>query len=248
MTNNLLSNNIYKYSTNELTFYNWIAAKVPVVEKVRVLELGSGSGELWESLMGKFKNSQIILSDTSEERLLEARKKLHMHNFNFKVIDPHKINYNDAIFEVVIANHNLFFAKDLKMVLSEIKRVLRPGGIFICTTNSTDHLRELSNLLENFGINSYFEKGIINTFDFENGEKKLNKYFEVVFSEKFANVLEIPDIGSILSYLRSFDDHKINLLLQVRMMDVVKAISEQMVEKGSFTITALPSMFICLRR
>ena len=37
-------------------------------------------------------------------------------------------------FDIVIANHVLFYCEDLEKVCSEIKRVLKPGGRFVGST------------------------------------------------------------------------------------------------------------------
>jgi hypothetical protein len=60
-------------------------------------------------------------------------------------IDIEAIQYPDASFDVVIANHVLEHVKHPDAALSEVRRVLRSGGRFIC---QTPFARRLSKTLE----------------------------------------------------------------------------------------------------
>jgi ubiquinone/menaquinone biosynthesis C-methylase UbiE len=239
---------IYQYSINPQTFNQWLSYKIPVVDNVRVLELGSNSGVVWNDLKNRFINSKVTICDDNQRRLDFAKSNLLNYNFDFVKSEFHNLPFEDGELDVVVSNHNLYRSKDLRKVLEEVQRVLRSGGIFIATTNSKKHLQELSDLMTPFGIAGYFERGLINTFDFENGEHRLEDYFEVVSSEIFENVLNVNDIASILSYLKSLDDSQINLLLKVRRLEIINFINKIIQAQGAFKITARPGVFICLRK
>jgi len=239
---------IYEYSINNQTFNQWLASKIPDVDKVKVLELGSNSGLVWHDLKDRFRNSQIIICDDNPKRLEVASKNLSGQGFEYKRTEFHKLPFEDSELDLVVSNHNLYRSKDLRKVLSEVNRVLRDGGIFVVTTNSTRHLKELSDLMTPYGVDNFFGKGLINTFDYENGADKLDEYFEVVAQSLYENVMPVNDIASILSYLKSLDNPQINLLLQVRRMELISYISNIIVNEGSFRITARPGMFICIKR
>lgn len=62
-----------------------------------------------------------------------------------ETIDLEAISYPDATFDVVIANHMLEHVNRPVVALSEVRRVLRGGGRFIC---QTPYARRLSTTLE----------------------------------------------------------------------------------------------------
>lgn len=77
-------------------------------------------------------NSEIILSDFSPNMLKCAKNNLENLDckFKYKKINAEDIPYDDESFDVVIAEHMLYFVTDIEKALSEIKRVLKPNGIF----------------------------------------------------------------------------------------------------------------------
>lgn len=50
----------------------------------------------------------------------------------------------------MIANHVLFYCKDVDRVCSEVGRVLKPGGRFVCGTYGVAHMQEVSRLVTQF--------------------------------------------------------------------------------------------------
>ena len=70
--------------------------------------------------------------------------------FTFRTFDCHRIPFPDASFDLVIANHVLFYCSDILQVCREVCRVLVPGGTFCCSTYGTDHMQEIGQLVQKF--------------------------------------------------------------------------------------------------
>jgi ubiquinone/menaquinone biosynthesis C-methylase UbiE len=113
----------YSPETEELKSY--------VKERERVLDLGCGTGRLYEI----FKNKNIDYAgiDFSENLVRIAREN---YGNMFVVGDilslPFSDNYFDSVWAVAVLHH-IPMGKLRKRALSEIKRVLRPGGRIIAT-------------------------------------------------------------------------------------------------------------------
>jgi SAM-dependent methyltransferase len=60
----------------------------------------------------------------------------HQSNVNFVKGDAHKLPFQDNSFDVVTCQTVLIHLKDPKMALSEMKRVVKKGGIVICSEPS----------------------------------------------------------------------------------------------------------------
>ena len=86
-----------------------------------------------------------MLSDFSEGMLEQARQNLKssLSLFQFNVIDAQSIPFDNASFDIVIANHMLYHVPNRSKAFSEIKRVLKPSGRFYSSTGGCTHLKEL---------------------------------------------------------------------------------------------------------
>ena len=71
-------------------------------------------------------------------------------SFKFNTFDCADIPYRNNYFDIVLANHVLFYCDNIESVLKEVKRVLKPGGVFICATYGASHMKEISDLVTEF--------------------------------------------------------------------------------------------------
>ena len=85
-------------------------------------------------------NISVTLTDISYGMIKDATRNIGEDDkrFTYEIMDAHRLYKLDDSFDVVIANHVLFYCDDLDMVCREIKRVLKPGGTFICSTYSDE--------------------------------------------------------------------------------------------------------------
>lgn len=86
--------------------------------------------------------------------LRDTRRAIHANvktsRFDFQVFDCERIPYPDNSFDLVIANHILFYCKNLTSVFEEISRVLKTGGTFVCSTYGAAHMKEINELVSEF--------------------------------------------------------------------------------------------------
>jgi ubiquinone/menaquinone biosynthesis C-methylase UbiE len=175
-----------KFSTRKGVFHHWLFDHLQAPENAKVLELGVGSAKLWQMNRERIPQGwTITLSDISEGMLEDAKKNVAdiAGTFSFRVVDAQAIPFEDDTFDVVLANHMLYHVPDVDKAVSEIRRVLKSGGHFYATTNSSTHMKELDDFVEEHmasklpGVFSRFD---ISGFVLENGEEKLSKYFDNV--------------------------------------------------------------------
>ena len=124
-----------KYSINPIGWFNWLFEQINFSKVTRLLEVGCGNGELWENRQLNLRNRDIYLSDISSGMIDDLKKKLNnSKDFSYLVIDCHQIPFKDGYFDAVVANHVLFYLKDIDLGLKEITRVLNEQGILYCST------------------------------------------------------------------------------------------------------------------
>jgi len=97
------------------------------LEKCKVLDIGTGSGHIAHELSKSVKNMSSV--DIVDER---KEKK----GYEFLAVKDESLPFDDETFDVVITNHVVEHTPDQNKHLSEIYRVLKPGGtIYLATTN-----------------------------------------------------------------------------------------------------------------
>ncbi len=107
-----------------------------VTPKSYVLEIGSGTGRYTGLALSL--GAQVIASDISEFSLnLLAKRYKYPRNLQIKVEDMELLSFDDNVFDVVISAGSLSYG-DNWLVLQEVRRVLKLGGVFICV-DSLNH-------------------------------------------------------------------------------------------------------------
>ncbi len=196
-----------EYSSNKEGWFRWLYRMADIKSGERVLELGCGDGSFWKQNLDRIPdNLDITLTDISDGIVHETARTLVIPNsrVTYKVIDAQKIEESENSFDVVIANHMLFYCDDLPRVLSEIKRVLKPNGRFICSTYSSAHMKEIRKLVQSFddrialSLDNLYEK-----FGKENGKEILSKYFSDIEWKQFEDNLTVTRPEPLIAYIMS---------------------------------------------
>jgi len=107
------------------------------VQDKNCLDYGFGTG--YGTFMLADNAERIIGIDINEDAFQYANKNYSKPNLFFKKIDgSSKLPFDDAAFDIVISFQVIEHIKDVNNYLSEIKRILRKNGKFICTTPNRD--------------------------------------------------------------------------------------------------------------
>lgn len=232
------------FSVNPEGWFPWLFRQMPLKPGMHVLELGCGNGALWlENLSQIPSEISILLSDSSEGMVREVQHKLSEdQRFSFQTIEMDHIPYPDQSFDLVIANHVLFYSNELDQTLKEIRRVLKPEGTLAASTYGAKHMKEITQLVQEF--NSEIRLAAENLYDqfgLENGEAILKPYFGSVISRRYEDSIEISEADPLISYILSCHGNQNRLLL-----DHYKEFHEYVekkIEKG-FHITKDAGMFL----
>jgi len=100
----------------------WLEKKIPIRSKDKILQVGGGAFDMINFLGGK-RFAVDPLADF-------YKKKFHLDykNIKFEKGVGESLHYKDGNFDVIILANMLDHVSDPKKVLSEVKRVLKPGG------------------------------------------------------------------------------------------------------------------------
>jgi len=101
---------------------------------VKILEIATGTGRYGISMAKDFPESEVYLTDISEESLDLAKRlaeDMNIKNVVFKKEDILNLSYDDNSFDLVVNEGIVHMCPDANKAIAEILRVLRPGGIMI---------------------------------------------------------------------------------------------------------------------
>lgn len=93
----------------------------------KILDLGAGTGAVAKYILKKNAGSDLVAVDICENML----DKISDSRIKKICTDVRKLPFEDMSFDFIVSRQCLHYVEDLDQVLSEVSRVLKPGGIFV---------------------------------------------------------------------------------------------------------------------
>lgn len=163
----------------------------------------------------------------------------------FETEDCQSLSYGDETFDGVIANHVLFYVKNLSQALKEIHRVLKPGGMFYCSTYGREHMKEITFLVQEFDPRiTLSEVALYELFGLENGQALLEEIFSCVDKVMYDDYLMVTEAEPLLDYILSCHGNQSEILSQ-RQLEFKRFLQKKIEEKGGIRITKKAGVFLC---
>jgi SAM-dependent methyltransferase len=189
----------------------------------RFLEVGCGWGAFAARAVAELR-ADVLAVDISPRMVELARAR----GVDSSVADVCALPFADGAFDCVAANWMLYHVADLDRGLSEIARVLRPGGRLVAATNGLQHLGELWALV---GRDRATEPV---RFFAETGEAFLTPHFTAIERRDTVRTITFPDAGAVRARIASSVAHKA-LASRVPELD------------GPFRATAVQVVFVATK-
>lgn len=170
----------------------------------RVLDVATRYGEFALKLRGGLCGySKIIGIDNDPAAVSEAEKRCPGSGIAFQVMDARHMDFEDDSLDTVCISNSLHHLRNPREVLLEMKRVLRPGGLYIINEMFWDHQTkarqthvllhhlggEIDTAMGNYHAKTYSKKELAALFDMlELTDKNIFEDFETdpVLAEKLA--------------------------------------------------------------
>lgn len=152
----------------------------------RAIDLGCGYGWFEEGMksgIGK-KLKLIVGIDCLQENkpfFIQHAKEVAVDAVFLKRKLLNRIDFPADYFDLAICAYALYFFPE---ILSEVKRILRKGGIFLVVTHSESMLEEGKQFFDFRNLRTVIER-----FSAENGENILKKYFRNITAADYPNSL-----------------------------------------------------------
>ncbi len=194
-----------RFSKNKKGWFTWIYERLNLRDGMNILEVGCGDGTLWKGLNIPEKIS-LTLTDISEGMIRDVRKVFGEDRKYLRLLscDCQAVPFEDNTFDLVVANHVLFYCGDVEKACREIYRVLKPGGRVIAATYGKHHMEEINRLVLGFDERIVLSSQCLyERFGKENGGSILEKMFKEVCWEEYEDSLCVNEPEPLISYILS---------------------------------------------
>lgn len=250
------------YSVNKEGWFPWLYREMKLKSGMKILEVGCGNGALWVENSDNIptgRGTSIVLSDISGGMLQDAakaifaeveRKSVPTNVINrlkkvisFEEFDCNTIPYPDDSFDVVIANHTLFYCDNPEDASKEIRRVLKPGGVLYASTYGQKHMREITELVKGFDERiDLSATDLYSIFGLDNGADILEKYFDNVEKYLYDDALIVDKAEPLLEYIMSCHGNQ-NQYIVDKYKDFKSYIERKVSYRKGFKITKEAGFF-----
>lgn len=193
------------YSRPQVDFHDWVLDSIRWLGDEWVLDVGAGPGNYCDAIQARIPNGQLVMGDLSFGMAQQAQE---MASCSVLTFDAQDLPFPDGMFDVVLANHMLYHVPDIDRALLELRRVLRPGGCLVASTNSTGHhLTEFDTLARRactlLGYPKQKFKAPHTAFSLENGGTILARHFRAVARYDLPSAFHFNEVEPVLAYIDS---------------------------------------------
>ena len=130
---------------------NWGLSFIPFKNGWTMLDIGCGGGATIQRLLKRSDVAKVYGLDISEQSVTKARE-LNADLLGKQVFieqgSATKLPYKNEQFDLVTAVETVYFWPNLPACLQEVKRVLKPGGIFAIIVEVVDSNSKWTNVVE----------------------------------------------------------------------------------------------------
>lgn len=234
-----------RFSRNPLGWQAWLFGLLPLAGAARVLDVGCGTASIWLQHAADLpRDMELWLTDFSKGMLDGARRGAEKRGLaaQFAVMNAEELTLAEDSVDVLLASHMLYHVPDRGRAIAEFRRVLRPEGIAVVTTNGREHLRQLIDLMARSAA-ALSADDLIEQFGLENGASQLGEAFNDVRRIDYDDGLDVNDAEAIIRYLRSMPGAE---QLGDDAVSAVRAVVQGAIDRdGAFRITKQSGAFLC---
>ena len=181
---------IWRPPVDGVTPQDLVIAELGHREPTSILEIGCGTGALAERIHTSLPAASMLATDQSA-RMVELTA---ARGVPAVIADADDLPFAAGSYQAVVAAWMLYHVPRIDHTLTEVRRVLADGGVFIAVTNGNDHLAGL--------LGAAGASGSPYQFGRENGEALLRHHFGTV-EARHLTPLAVANHAEAVRYLAS---------------------------------------------
>jgi SAM-dependent methyltransferase len=197
-----------------------VLSRLDLPAGARIVDLGCGYGRYEERLAAWPSPVEAIGVDLSEGMVREARARIE-GRAHWLVADAQRVPIATGSCDAAIAAHMLYHVPDIAAAVTEARRILRPGGVLLVTTNGRAHLRPMYDLVaEVAGVPDL--PGVTDRFQLSD-RGVLDRVFPDVDVELVQGTVVVTDPAPVIAFVASGRDLREPLLAGATTWDELLA-------------------------
>ncbi|MBP0725823.1 class I SAM-dependent methyltransferase [Bacillus sp. RG28] len=196
-----------KYEEKRIDLDEMVINLLNLTNDEKILDIGCATGAFLTLLQTIGHKGQLTGLDQSPKMIEEANKKSQQKNLNIEWIigDARKLPFSSNSYDWVVARHMLYHVPDIQKTIEGFKRIIKPNGGLVTTTNSRNSLPRIMELCNNMLVEFGFPERISSAAPFciENAKEILSSTFDSVEEKVISNSLVFEQAEPIVNYITS---------------------------------------------
>jgi SAM-dependent methyltransferase len=232
----------------------WRTSVIPWDGTQIVADVGCGNGYDLRRIVPQGRCRHAIGLDLSAGMLRSLEDLRESGSLSLVQADAQCLPLADESVDVTMAMHMLYHVPDVAAAIRELRRVTRPGGTVLASTNSPAHLAEINDLLD-AAISGRLDREVQampgpDSFTTQTGAAMLGQEFANVTLRTLDQRLSIPIVQPVIGYVASIREPILAWLgvpldFDAVLDDIAVKVEQDIQAHGSFRATTHMGVFIC---
>ena len=169
--------------------YKAVLDNINLKDNDNILDIGFGNGYLINKLFKKYIQIKIFGIEISNDMVNKVSKKykkyIEKEQLKLNLEDIGKTSFENETFNKIYTINTIYFWNNIEKCFSEIKRILKPNGIFLNIIYTKEYLNKI--IYTKYGFNKYTVEEIKNIT--ENNGMEILKIIEIKRNKSYCIVL-----------------------------------------------------------
>jgi SAM-dependent methyltransferase len=231
----------------------WRTSMIPWDGTQIVADVGCGNGFDLRQIVPQGRCRHAIGVDLSAGMLRSLQDLRHSQRLSLVQADAQRLPLPDGSVDVAMAMHMLYHVPDVAAAIRELRRITKPGGTVLASTNSSAHLAEIAALLDaaiSRQLGGQVRAMPADSFTTQTGTALLGRVFSSVTVRTLDMPLSIPSAQPVVTHVASIREPTLAqvgepLDFDAVLEDIAMKVEQAIQAEGSFRATTHMGVFIC---
>jgi SAM-dependent methyltransferase len=231
----------------------WRTSVVPWDGTQIVADVGCGNGFDLRQIVPQGRCRRAIGIDLSAGMLRSLEDLRQPGVLSLVQADAQRLPLPDRAVDVAMAMHMLYHVPDIPAAIRELRRITKPGGTVLASTNGPGHLGEINELLD-AAICSQLGRQVpampALSFTTQSGAAMLSREFSSVTLHTYEVPLSIPGAQPVIAYVASIREPSLAWIgepldFDAVLDDIAAQVGRVIQAQGSFRTSTQMGVFVC---
>jgi SAM-dependent methyltransferase len=231
----------------------WRTSVIPWDGTQIVADVGCGNGFDLRQIVPQGRCRHAIGVDLSAGMLRSLEDLRQSGGLSLAQADAQRLPLPDGSVDVALAMHMLYHVPDVPAAIRELRRITKPGGTVLASTNSSAHLAEINQLLA-AAISGQLDRPVRaappDSFTTQTGTAMLSQQFSSVTLRTLDVPLSIPAAQPVITYVNSIREPTLAWIgepldFDAVLDDIAVKVDQVIRAEGRFRATTHMGVFVC---